>query len=52
MTLTERKHVRAVPGGPPGRVTVSGAKTVAVDDIEARIERLFARVRESGAEGT
>ncbi len=52
VTLTERKHVRAVPGGPPGRVTVSGAKTVAVDDIEARIERLFARVRESGAEGT
>jgi predicted ribosome quality control (RQC) complex YloA/Tae2 family protein len=48
VTLTERKHVRAVPGGPPGRVTVAAARTLTVTDPELRIERLYA-VAERGA---
>lgn len=44
VTLTERKHVRAVPGGPPGRVTVAAARTLTVTDPATRIERLYAVV--------
>ncbi|MCK6571324.1 NFACT family protein [Myxococcota bacterium] len=42
ITVTERKHVRAAPGGPPGRVTLAAARTLTVTDPAARIERLYA----------
>ncbi len=43
VTLTRRKHVRAVPGAGPGRVTVADARALTVTDGEARIARLYAR---------
>ncbi|MEZ4469141.1 MAG: NFACT family protein [bacterium] len=42
VTHTRRKHVRAVQGA-PGRVTVADARTLAVPDLDARIERLEPR---------
>lgn len=39
---TRRKHVRAIKGAGPGRVSVAGAKSITVDDGEARIRRLYA----------
>ena len=50
VTVTPRKNVRAVPGGPPGRVTVAAAKTILATDIAARVERLY-RERAQGPEG-
>lgn len=44
VTLTQRKHVRAIPGGPPGRVTVAGGRTLTVTDVPARVERLYLAV--------
>ena len=41
VTHTRRKHVRAVAGGPPGRVFVADARAIHVADIAARIERLY-----------
>lgn len=43
VTITRRKHVRAVPGAAPGRVTVAGGKTLVPDDLDGRITRLYAR---------
>lgn len=40
---TRRKHVRAIKGAGPGRVTVAGAKSIVVDDGPARIRRLYGR---------
>lgn len=40
---TRRKHVRAIKGAGPGRVTVAGAKSITVDDGPARIRRLYKR---------
>jgi predicted ribosome quality control (RQC) complex YloA/Tae2 family protein len=44
VTLTQRKHVRAITGGPPGRVTVAGGRTLTVTDVPARVERLYLAV--------
>lgn len=41
--LTQRKHVRAVKGAGPGRVTVASSRTVVPDDVAARIARLEPR---------
>lgn len=41
--LTQRKHVRAVKGAGPGRVTVADARTVVPDDVPSRIARLSPR---------
>jgi predicted ribosome quality control (RQC) complex YloA/Tae2 family protein len=41
--VTQRKHVRAVKGAGPGRVTVADARTVVPDDVAARIARLAPR---------
>ena len=38
---TERKHVRKPKGAPPGRVTVSDTRNVAVRMDQARIDRLY-----------
>ena len=38
---TERKHVRKPKGAPPGRVTVSDSRNVAVRMDQARIDRLY-----------
>lgn len=46
VTVVARKHVRAIPGGPPGRVTVAGARTVTVTDVAARVERLYRAIAE------
>ena len=39
--FTERKHIRPVPGGPPGKVMVSTSKTLIALDVELRIARLY-----------
>lgn len=44
VTITARKHVRAVPGGPPGRVTVAASRTLTVADVLSRVERLYRAV--------
>ena len=41
--LTQRKHVRAVKGAGPGRVTVASSRTVVPDDVAARVARLEPR---------
>ena len=41
VSQTQRKHLRPVKGGAPGRVTVASAKTVYCHDIESRIHRLY-----------
>lgn len=41
--ITQRKHVRAVKGAGPGRVTVADARTVVPDDIAVRLARLMPR---------
>ena len=41
VTVTQRKHVRAVKGGAPGRVTLAAAKTIVCHDVDDRINRLF-----------
>jgi predicted ribosome quality control (RQC) complex YloA/Tae2 family protein len=40
VTVTERKHVRPVKGGPPGRVTIAAARTVTVADADVRADGL------------
>jgi predicted ribosome quality control (RQC) complex YloA/Tae2 family protein len=42
VTVTQRKHVRAIPGAAPGRVTVAAARTLTVRDAEERVRRLTA----------
>ncbi len=42
---TRRKHVRAIKGAGPGRVTVAAAKSIVVDDGPERIRRLYAARR-------
>jgi predicted ribosome quality control (RQC) complex YloA/Tae2 family protein len=44
VSITARKHVRAIPGGPPGRVTVAAARTLTVTDVQERVERLYRAV--------
>lgn len=39
--FTERKHLRPVPGGPPGKVMVSSSKTVIADQVSERVTRLY-----------
>ena len=39
--FTERKHIRPVPGGPPGKVMVASSKTIIAEDVSARITRLY-----------
>lgn len=46
---TRRKHVRAVRGAAPGRVTVAGAKSLVADDADARVTRLYGRRGEGTA---
>ena len=46
VSVTRRKHVRAVPGAAPGRVTVADARTITVDDVEDRVARLYAAAAE------
>lgn len=41
--ITRRKHVRAIRGAGPGRVTVAGARSLVVTDQDARITRLYRR---------
>lgn len=43
--FTERKHIRPVPGGPPGKVMVSSSKTIIAQDVPHRITRLYDEVR-------
>ncbi|MCB9537813.1 MAG: DUF814 domain-containing protein [Myxococcales bacterium] len=43
VTVTRRKHVRAVPGAGPGRVTIADARALTVTDGAERIARLYAR---------
>jgi len=40
--FTERKHIRPVPGGAPGKVMVASSKTLTALEVEERIERLYA----------
>jgi predicted ribosome quality control (RQC) complex YloA/Tae2 family protein len=40
--FTERKHIRPVPGGPPGKVMVASSKTITAEDVDLRITRLYA----------
>ena len=39
--FTERKHIRPVPAGPPGKVMVSASKTIIAEDVAQRITRLY-----------
>lgn len=41
--VARRKHVRAIPGAGPGRVSVSESRSVTVYDGPERIERLYSR---------
>lgn len=41
--VTQRKHVRAVKGAGPGRVTVAASRTLVPDNLTGRIERLEPR---------
>lgn len=43
VSLTQRKYVRPVPNGPAGRVTIQSEKTRQVQDMDARLRRLFER---------
>jgi predicted ribosome quality control (RQC) complex YloA/Tae2 family protein len=40
VTHTRRKHVRAISGGPAGRVTIADARSITVHDAETRIAGL------------
>lgn len=40
VTLTRRKHVRAVPGAAPGRVSLADARTLTVENPRGRAEAL------------
>lgn len=41
VSWTERKHVRKVRGGPPGAVTVAGARTIRVRMDPVRLQRIL-----------
>ena len=43
--FTERKHIRPVPGGPPGKVMVASSKTIIAEDVSDRITRLYEEAR-------
>jgi predicted ribosome quality control (RQC) complex YloA/Tae2 family protein len=45
---TERKHVRPVPGGPPGKVMVADSRALTATEVEARVERLYAEAQRRG----
>lgn len=47
--LTERKHIRPVPGGPAGKVMVAASKTLIATELEERVERLYAEARRRGS---
>ena len=47
--FTERKHIRPVPAGPPGKVMVSASKTIIAEDVELRITRLYAEAQKRGS---
>jgi predicted ribosome quality control (RQC) complex YloA/Tae2 family protein len=49
VTHTKAKNVRKPKGYPPGRVTVSGGKTLAIAIEPGRLERLFAHERRGEA---
>ena len=38
---TQRKHIRPIPKGPPGKVMVSDSRTLVAHDVEERITRLY-----------
>jgi predicted ribosome quality control (RQC) complex YloA/Tae2 family protein len=42
---TERKHIRPVPAGPPGKVMVASSKTLIAEDVATRITRLYEDVK-------
>lgn len=45
---TERKHVRPVPGGPPGKVMVADSRALVAVEVAARVERLYAEAQRRG----
>lgn len=45
---TERKHVRPVPGGPPGKVMVADSRALAAEGVEERVARLYAEAQRRG----
>ncbi|MBU0551362.1 DUF814 domain-containing protein [Myxococcota bacterium] len=47
VSYTQRKHVRAIKGAAPGRVSLAAASTVLVGDIPARIALIYQRRREA-----
>lgn len=46
--LTERKHIRPIPGAPPGKVMVSSSKTIIAQEIEDRVTRLYEEAKRRG----
>ena len=46
--FTERKHIRPVPAGPPGKVMVSASKTIIAEDVAQRITRLYEEAQKRG----
>lgn len=49
--FTERKHIRPVPGGPPGKVMVASSKTLIAQDVGERITRLYEDVLRRDPQG-
>lgn len=46
--FTERKHIRPVPAGPPGKVMVAASKTIIAEDVPLRINRLYEEAKRRG----
>lgn len=46
--FTERKHIRPIPGAPPGKVMVAASKTFTALEVESRIARLYDEARRRG----
>jgi hypothetical protein len=42
VTCVERKHVRAIRGAAPGRVSLAAASALTVYDAPSRVARLYA----------
>ena len=42
VTCVERKHVRAIRGAAPGRVSLAAASAITVYDAPSRVARLYA----------
>lgn len=47
--FTERKHIRPVPAGPPGKVMVASSKTIIAEDVSQRITRLYEEAKRRGS---